>query len=109
MERASVAGEILARCEQLAQFSEIPNGIQRTFLSEPMRPCHSLLREWMQAAGMEVTVDAVGNLRGLYCGSGSSHERLIVGSHLDTVPHAGRYDGILGVLLGLSLLGALGA
>jgi allantoate deiminase len=107
MQAASMAGGILERCEQLAHCSEIPDGIQRTYLSEAMRPCHSLLREWMESAGMEVTVDAVGNLRGLYRSSALARGRLIVGSHLDTVPHAGRYDGVLGVLLGLSLVEVL--
>ena len=56
----------------------------------------------MQAAGMTVQVDAAGNLRGLF--GDQSAPRLIIGSHLDTVPNAGAFDGILGVVLGLALV-----
>ena len=43
--------EVLARCDALAQFSEEPGCLTRTFLSPPMRPVHECLREWMAAAG----------------------------------------------------------
>ena len=54
---------------------------------------------------MTSSVDAVGNLRGVF--SGKSRKRLVIASHLDTVPDAGAYDGILGVVLGLTLIEAL--
>jgi len=57
------------------------------------------VREWMEAAGMHVEVDAVGNIRG----RSTDGPRLMIGSHLDTVPHAGPYDGILGVMIGIAL------
>jgi allantoate deiminase len=58
----------------------------------------------MDAVGAGVTVDAAGNLRGIYPGAELNAPRLLVGSHLDTVPNAGAYDGILGVVLGIALL-----
>jgi allantoate deiminase len=61
----------------------------------------------MQEAGMTVSVDAVGNLRGLYAAQGGTGRRLLIGSHLDTVRRAGAYDGILGVVLGVALVEAL--
>jgi allantoate deiminase len=67
-----------------------------------MHKVHALATGWMKAAGMTIQVDAVGNLRGLF-GSEDS-PRLIIGSHLDTVPNAGAFDGILGVVLGLALV-----
>jgi allantoate deiminase len=69
-----------------------------------MRTVHTLLRNWMEAAGMSVHVDAAGNLRGLYPGSTPHAPRLIIGSHLDTVPNAGPFDGILGVVLGVTIV-----
>jgi allantoate deiminase len=61
----------------------------------------------MEQLGMSVHVDAVGNLRGV-CSSRYPHApRLIIGSHLDTVPNAGAYDGVLGVVLGTALVEAL--
>jgi len=61
----------------------------------------------MQSLGMEVSVDAAGNLRGLYPGSDPTAGRLLIGSHLDTVPNAGAYDGVLGVVLGVALVESL--
>jgi allantoate deiminase len=55
----------------------------------------------MEALEMAVTADAVGNLRGLWHPAAASGKRLILGSHIDTVPYAGAFDGVLGVVLGL--------
>jgi allantoate deiminase len=62
----------------------------------------------MEALGATVRVDAAGNLRGLYPGAGPGGPRLLVGSHLDTVPNAGAFDGILGVVIAVALLEELG-
>jgi allantoate deiminase len=97
------ANEIIRRCRVLAEFSEEPGVTTRTFLSPPMREVHKLVREWMEAAGMSVDLDAAGNLRGV---SGSGRRPLMIGSHLDTVPHAGAFDGILGVIMGIALVEA---
>jgi len=72
-----------------------------------MRDCHRELGGWSQAAGAEVTVDAAGNLRGFYAGDRPGAPRLLIGSHLDTVPNAGAYDGVLGVVLAVATLEAL--
>jgi allantoate deiminase len=105
------AKEVMARCRTLANFSEDSDGLRRTFLSAPMRDCHREISAWMRALGMSVAVDAVGNLRGFYSGdasrAGPESPRLLMGSHLDTVPYAGKYDGILGVLLPLALVESL--
>jgi allantoate deiminase len=69
-----------------------------------MRGLHALLRGWMEAAGMQVRVDAVGNLRGVWAGLTPDAPRLVIGSHLDTVPDAGAFDGILGVVMGVSIV-----
>ena len=69
-----------------------------------MRRVHALLTGWMQAAGMQVRVDAAGNLRGGLPAADPNAPRLLIGSHLDTIPNAGAYDGILGVVLGVALV-----
>ncbi len=56
---------------------------------------------------MRVGIDAAGNLRGVYSAESPSGERLLIGSHLDAVPDAGPYDGVLGVVLGIALIEAL--
>ena len=92
--------EIIQRCRLLAEQSESPGKITRTYLSPPMREVHRLVRSWMEAAGMTVRLDAVGNLRGVY-GDGP---RLMIASHVDTVPDAGAFDGILGVMIAIALV-----
>lgn len=96
--------QVIERCRQLATYTEEPGVITRTFLSEPMRCVHNDVRAWMEQAGMKVRVDAAGNLRGYYSGTKPDVPRLIIGSHLDTVPHAGAFDGILGVIMGVALV-----
>ena len=103
----SRAEEVVARCKWLASFSEDVGSTRRTFLSAPMRDCHREIAKWLAAAGAKVTVDAAGNLRGVYPGLQSSAPRLLIGSHLDTVPNAGPYDGVLGVVLAVALLAAM--
>ena len=97
----------IEHCRELAQFTEEPGHITRTFLSPPMRGVHELVGRWMREAGCEVAVDAVGNIRGVYPAARPNAPRLVIGSHLDTVPHAGAFDGILGVTLALELVAAL--
>jgi allantoate deiminase len=101
------ASEVIARCQTLAQFSEDTGSIRRTFLSSPMRECHREIAGWVAPLGVTSRVDAVGNLRMLYPASKPDAPRLMIGSHLDTVPNAGAYDGVLGVVLPIALLGAL--
>ena len=104
---AKLAEEVIARCQKLASFSEDAVGTRRTFLSAPMHDCHREVSSWMKTLGMIVSVDAVGNLRGFYPGTSPGAPRIMMGSHLDTVPNAGAYDGILGVVLAVALVESL--
>ena len=90
----------IARCQWIATRTEDPGRTTRTFLSPPMREVHDDLRAWMETLGMSVRVDDAGNLRGR---TGDT-PAVIIGSHLDTVPDAGMYDGVLGVVLGITLV-----
>ena len=58
----------------------------------------------MTALGAQVRIDGAGNFRGFYAGAESKAPRLLLGSHLDTVPNAGAYDGVLGVVLAVLLV-----
>src|SRR6185295_12076805 len=100
----SVAQTVIDRCRALAEFTEEPGFTTRTFLSEPMHAVHGCLRAWMERAGMTVDVDHAGNLRGRHAASHPNAQRLYIGSHLDTVPRAGAFDGILGVVIGVALV-----
>lgn len=96
--------DVIARCRALAEATEEPGFITRTFLSRAMHAVHANLRDWMESAGISVSTDHAGNLRGIYPANRSDAPRLFIGSHLDTVPHAGAFDGILGVVLGIALV-----
>jgi allantoate deiminase len=96
--------DVIGRCRLIAQSSEEPGFTTRTFLSEPMHAVHAHVRSWMERAGMTVMIDHAGNLRGFYRSDQSNALRLLIGSHLDTVPRAGAFDGILGVVLGVALV-----
>jgi allantoate deiminase len=69
-----------------------------------MRECHQELSRWMEPLGAQVRIDAAGNFRGVYPALQPHAPRLLIGSHLDTVPNAGAYDGILGVVLAIALI-----
>lgn len=99
-----VAPKIIDRCKKLATFSEEPGRTTRTFLSAPMRDCHREIAGWLEPLGVDLKIDAAGNLRALYPSATPGAPRLIMGSHLDTVPNGGAYDGVLGVVLPISLL-----
>jgi len=72
-----------------------------------MRDCHREITAWMAALGAEVRIDAAGNLRAIYSAVDPDAPRLLLGSHLDSVPDAGAYDGVLGVVIAIALLEAL--
>ncbi len=98
----ALAEKVIRCCRHLSTMTEAPGRTTRTFLSPPMRDVHAELIQWMHELGMSTRIDAAGNLRGLW---GDDHAaRVIIGSHLDTVPNAGAFDGILGVVLGIALV-----
>ena len=107
MADVEAAREVIRRCRALAACSDEPGFTTRTFLSDSMRAVLVKITMWMSAAGMKTSVDAAGNLRGVYEGAAVDARRLLIGSHLDTVPHAGAFDGVLGVVMGLSLVESL--
>lgn len=101
------AQRILARCDELAALSDDADGIRRVFLSPQHRDANACVGRWMRQAGMTVWEDAVGSVWGRCAAAEATAPAVVVGSHLDTVPDAGRYDGTLGVLLGIAAVEAL--
>ncbi len=96
------AQHIIQRIETLAKVTDVPGNVTRTFASPAMRRANELVGSWMQAAGMQTRVDAMGNLIGHYAGVAPDAKTLLLGSHLDTVRNAGKYDGPLGVILAIA-------
>src|SRR4051812_2128930 len=101
------AERILRRCEELARHSELPGGLTRVFLSREQRAASELVLGWMREAGMSARLDDIGNAVGRYEGERPHLACLMLGSHLDTVRDAGRYDGMLGVVTAIECVAAL--
>ncbi|MBV8217032.1 MAG: hydantoinase/carbamoylase family amidase, partial [Solirubrobacterales bacterium] len=96
------AAAVLRRCDELAALSEEEGRLTRRFATPALRQAGEVVAEWMAAAGMAVRRDAIGNVIGRL---GDDERRtLLIGSHLDTVRDAGRYDGMLGVLVAIGCL-----
>ena len=90
------------RCDILATCSEEPDRLTRPIASDAMRRAHEHVTKWMAEAGMVVVRDNVGNLRGRYDADSPGAQTLILGSHLDSVRNAGKYDGPLGVMVAIA-------
>ncbi|HEX5767087.1 MAG TPA: allantoate amidohydrolase [Burkholderiales bacterium] len=98
---------IMERCDALARHSELPGGLTRVFLSPEARAATDKVLGWMREAGMQARLDAIGNAAGRYEGERPGLACLMLGSHLDTVRDAGRYDGMLGVVTAIECVSLL--
>src|SRR5439155_3618840 len=103
------AARILERCDALARCSEQPDGLTRIYLSPEQRAASTLVLQWMRDAGMSARLDAAGNVVGRYEGERPGLPCLMLGSHLDTVRDACKYDGMLGVITAIECVGCLSA
>lgn len=98
---------IVARCDELAALTEEPGVLTRTFLTPMHKATNERVAGWMAEAGMTVRTDPIGNIVGRYEGARPDGPTVMVGSHLDTVRNAGRYDEIMGVITGIEAVEAL--
>jgi len=99
----------MQRCEALARHSELAGGLTRVFLSPENRAVNELVLGWMREAGMAARLDPIGNVAGRYEGERPGLPCLMMGSHLDTVRNAGKYDGMLGVVTAIECVASLNA
>lgn len=116
---------VMQRCDILGTYSEEPHRLTRPFASPAMGEVNELVEQWMSAAGMSVERDTIGNIIGRYEGRSSAllhspnagllhspnaavTKTLLLGSHLDTVRNAGKYDGPLGIMIALACIERLG-
>lgn len=92
----------------LAVFGATPKGgMGRLALTDDDKKARDLFVKWSKEAGCEVRVDAVGNIFARRAGTDPDAAPVMTGSHLDTQPLGGRFDGILGVLAGLEIVRTL--
>jgi allantoate deiminase len=102
MTEAQLAQLVMRRCNELGTISDESDRLTRTFASPAMRHANELVGSWMGEAGMAVRVDGIGNLIGHYPAAQPDGKILLLGSHLDTVRDAGKFDGALGVLVAIA-------
>ena len=100
----SAAGTAMKRLDVMGAISDEPNQLTRQFAGEAMQRANGEVEGWMRAAGMVVRHDNIGNLRGRYEAVAAGAPTLILGSHLDSVRDAGRYDGPLGVVVAIAAI-----
>ncbi|AKL13531.1 TPA: allantoate amidohydrolase [Kluyvera intermedia] len=98
------ARRVMERCDTLAEISETPGQLTRVYLSTEHLRANAQVAQWMQEAGMLTWQDAVGNICGRYEAANDGAQAVLLGSHLDTVRDAGRYDGMLGVLTAIEVV-----
>lgn len=93
------ASRLQQRIQELAQIGKIgETGVCRLALSKEDREGVELVKRWMQEAGMEASIDPFANLIGVLKGSNPNAPFLMLGSHVDSQPYGGRFDGVIGVL-----------
>ena len=95
------------RLDQLGRISDSPSYLVRTFLSPANRKAAGKVLEWMAVLGMEVSHAPDGTVRGILPGSNPTAAPLLLGSHIDTVIDAGKYDGALGIIAALAAIETL--
>ncbi len=102
------SGRLEARLQQLGSIGRQPSGaVRRLAFSQEDVDARDLVRGWMEEASLQVRIDAAGNLIGRLAGLEPHRAALATGSHIDTVPAGGLYDGALGVLGGLEVVQTL--
>lgn len=102
------AADVLDRCAQLDRLSSSSHGLERIHLTPEHAQANALVSRWMAGAGLTPWQDPAGNQWGRWEGRTPGLPALVLGSHLDTVPDAGSYDGMLGVVMAIAVADRLG-
>ena len=98
---------LMARLAHLASFTSTPGSLTRLFLTPAHKAAAEQVAAWMREAGLRTEIDAIGNVVGRTHPDGDGRPVLLLGSHIDTVRQAGRYDGAFGVLAAVAALAEL--
>ncbi|MEH3145708.1 MAG: allantoate amidohydrolase [Methylobacterium frigidaeris] len=104
------AGEaVMRRLDALARFTAEPEALTRLYLTPAHRAAALQVAAWMEEAGLRASLDAAGTVVGRYEAARPGAPTLLIGSHVDTIRDAGRYDGTLGVVAGIAAVAELNA
>src|SRR4051812_18420848 len=96
--------KIALRINELAAISDEKGIISRTFGTKAFLEGRNLVATWMKAAGLDTHIDNMSNVRGRYNSKKSGAKTMVIASHIDTVVNAGKFDGPLGVIVGLDIV-----
>ncbi len=99
----SRAKKVQERIQALAICSDDTTCLNRTFGTKAFKDASAQIAGWMRDAGLLTHVDNIGNVRGRLLSKNSEAKTFVIGSHFDTVINAGKYDGPLGVIIGIDL------
>jgi allantoate deiminase len=105
----AAGARLMARLDAFAAFTDEPGRLTRLFLSDAHRRAAAAFIGWCGEAGLAARIDAAGNVVARYEGKRTGAPALMLGSHIDTVRDAGRYDGNYGALAALAVVEALSA
>lgn len=108
-DEAALGIRVMRRLNDLARFSSEPDALTRLYLTPEHKAATEQVAVWMQEGGMAAELDAAGNMVGRYEGAAPGVPALLLGSHIDTVRNAGRYDGNFGVVAAIEVVAALHA
>jgi allantoate deiminase len=98
------ANKILQRINELASISEDEGCITRTYGTKAFIEGRNKVEQWMNAAGLQTGTDNIGNIRGRLLSKNTKAKTFVIASHIDTIINAGKFDGPMGVLIGLDLI-----
>src|SRR5690349_2373406 len=100
---------VMRRLDELARFSSEPDALTRLYLTAAHKDAALCVIDWMREAGLDAEIDAIGNVVGRLPGRAPNARILLIGSHIDTIRNAGRYDGTLGVIAAIEAVRELRA
>ncbi|HEY5368605.1 MAG TPA: Zn-dependent hydrolase [Hanamia sp.] len=98
------AAKVQQRIDEISLYSDDPRWLSRTFGSQAWKECGQKIASWMQESGLDLRIDNIGNLRGKLTSSNPEAKTFVIGSHFDTTVNAGKYDGVLGIIMGLDII-----
>lgn len=98
------AEKILQRINELASISEDEGCITRTYGTKAFIEGRNKVEQWMKEAGLQTSIDNIGNVRGRLLSHHKQAKTFVIASHIDTIINAGKFDGPLGVLVGLDII-----
>jgi hydantoinase/carbamoylase family amidase len=98
------AAKVQQRIDEISLYSDDPRWLNRTFGSQALKECGDKIASWMHESGLDIRIDNIGNVRGKLVSTNPEAKTFVIASHFDTTVNAGKYDGVLGIIMGLDII-----